>query len=119
MNKYGAQMIYKLGIGDDEKDNIIEYFNEWKKDIWPVLIKEFGASGKMEIEPSEINLDLETLDDSSKVFPFEGIISSFHKEKSFKEQRKGGKYQFKVKNFLSFDTYRIGIKSHFKPFLNS
>lgn len=114
MKKYGGNMVYKLGIGSDDQDKIVDYFNKWKEDIWPTLRQEFG-SGKMEIEIGEINLESEDLDDTPKTLPFEGIISSFHKEKSFKSQKPEGKYQFKAKNFLSFDTMRIG-KFFFKIF---
>lgn len=109
MKKYGANMVYKLGIGSDDQDRIIDYFDTWKKDIWPTLVKEFGGEGRMEIEIEDIDLDSENLDDTNRNLPFEGIISSFHKEKSFKQERGEGKYQFKIKNFLSFDTMRIGI----------
>lgn len=106
MKKYGATEVYKLGIGSDDQDNIIEYFNNWKNGIWPVLAEQFG-SGEMKVEEEDINVDDEDLDDTDRKLPFEGIMSSFYKEKPFNTHA-GGKYQFKAKSFLSYDTMRIG-----------
>ena len=43
MLHYGAESVYKLGIGNDDLNNIEEYFNTWKRDIWGSLKKAFGA----------------------------------------------------------------------------
>lgn len=115
MKKYGANEVFKLGIGSDHRGAITDYFNTWKKDIWPVLVEQFG-SGKMKIEAMDIDVDEANLDDTDKKFQFEGIISSFYKEKPFSQQS-GGKYQFKAKNFLSYDTMRIGKKTQAKNIL--
>lgn len=98
MKKYGGNMVYKLGIGSDDQDKIVDYFNKWKEDIWPTLRQEFG-SGKMEIEIGEINLESEDLDDTPKTLPFEGIISSFHKEKVSKAKSRKGNINLKLRIF--------------------
>ena len=121
MLKYGAKSIYKLGIGDDVDDDIESYFKKWKKKIWPSLKEHFGAAEAAQEPAPETNpfkkkanaeseqLDISKLSSEPRKLPFEGIISSFHKEQSFKSQAKqSSKYQFNVKNFLSFDTMRIG-----------
>lgn len=112
MNKYGAKMVYDLGIGDNDKENIIEYLIKWKKDIWPALTKEFGTGGNIEIKPAEVDVDIDNLDDTHKPFPFEAIISETLEEQSFKDHEQKDHYQFKVNKFLSFDTLRLSKKNH-------
>jgi len=114
MKLYGGREVYKLGIGDDDQDDIEAYFNKWKEGIWPSLLKKFKGVEKTTQDIQVTDIDIEIEDDSQlsqepKSTPYEGIISSFHKEKKFSEQAKlVDKYQFKALNFMSYDTLRIG-----------
>lgn len=118
MLKYGAQSVYKLGIGSDDEDDILSYFKNWKKEIWPSLVAAFGkpGSGSITIEgPIDVHtigaMEEEAppgLKDEKKKLPFECLISSFSKEKQFSELNKNSdKYDFRFRNWLQCDTLRI------------
>jgi hypothetical protein len=117
MLKYGAKSVYKLGIGSNDQDDIISYFNTWKTDMWPTLAGAFGAAGYSE-KKFDINanifsgaMDEETpshLKNDKKPLIYDCIISSFKKESPINELKSDNpKYDFKFKNWLEHDTLRV------------
>jgi hypothetical protein len=115
MLKYGAKSVYKHGIGSDDQDNIIEYFNTWKKDMWPSLCRAFGAVAVEGITPLTVDIGgaMEEeappgLKDVKRELPFNCIMTSFKTEKKLTELNKENtNYDFRLKNFLACDTYRV------------
>jgi sulfite reductase alpha subunit-like flavoprotein len=98
LEKYGAQRVYKLGVGDDEEGKISKYFKDWKQDMWKPLAKEFvTVAGKSLENPEAVKASLfkTTLVDASQM-PFEAT-----KENS-------QNYNFKTQNFLSNPSLKIG-----------
>ena len=101
LEKYGATRAFQLGVGSDDEGFISKYFKAWKKDIWPVLVKEFA--------PSEKGMDEEGSSSEEPVqIPFNCIISSFTQEKSVADLRKLAKeFSFKAENYLNHQTLKI------------
>jgi hypothetical protein len=119
MLKYGAESINKLGIGSDDEDDIISYFNTWKKDMWTSLVRAFGNSSDAkvtEINPATLSLGpgaMEeeanpNLSDVKRKLPYECIMTSFKTEKKLADLNKdSSSYDFKFRNWLRHDTLRI------------
>ena len=106
MLHYGATSVYKLGIGNDDTDNIVEYFNTWKRDIWGNLKKAFGAKEILPKKPS--NEEVEGEEDILEDLPVEAIMTSFHSPLTEEQmQTKKDGYSFKLSKLVEHQPTKI------------
>jgi len=106
MLKYGAKQVYKLGIGSDHDDNIIEYFDKWKNGIWDELKVQFSTQSQIE----NISMDIENseFDIVESNFEYEAIVSSFYKAKKLHVlQAEADRYRFKTQRYLTYKRAKI------------
>lgn len=106
LNKYGARNIYKLGVGSDDDDNIIKYFNSWKEDgLLEALQQNFKSKKKIEISQDDIIIN----EIHEEKYPFSAIISSFHQEMPLSKIRQSKQnLNFEAERFVNYHTLPIG-----------